>query len=847
MINTRCFYSFLFLFFATAGTLSAQQEEDTTRRAVPDTTLQRDSRLPVLSLAEADFDGEMQSQDISGLLQSSRDVFTSIAGFTFGNARFRMRGLGSENTTVMINGMRMNDMETGWASWSTWGGLNDVTRWMEVRAGLGSSRFAFGGIGGYSNIDARASAYRKGNRVSYAYSNRSYVHRIMATGSTGMMANGWAVTASASRRYADEGYVEGTFYDGWSYFLSAEKKINERHSIGFVGFGASTKQGRQALAVQEAYDLADNNYYNPNWGYQSGKKRNARVSNNHEPVFMLNHYWKLNEKTRINSGAFVSPGQSGISGLNWYDARDPRPDYYRYLPSFFSERYPDQEAAVTSAWQNDVNARQINWDNLYFSNRKNLYTVYNANGVNGQHITGNRSKYVVEELRNDVTMTGLNSVIQSKLNDKFYVSGGINYTYHRGHNYRKMVDLLGGDFWVDVDNFAEQNFNNDTIAQNDLDNPNRIVQVGDSYGYDYYLNIHRAETFGQLEYSSPKIDAYGAVTLSTTAFWRTSSMRNGRFPENSAGRSETQAFLNYGLKAGATYKLTGRHYFSANVAYLTRAPQPRAAFVSPRTRDLVVSNLKDEEIISADLSYVVRYPGFKARLSGYYTQVNNQTWLRSFYHDAYRTFVNYVMTGVNHLYMGTELGLEINIGPSLVFSGAAAYGQYLWNSRPQVTITRDNATELLADNRTVYLKNYRVGGMPQTALSGGLRYNGTKNWFVGVNFNYFADMYLDPNPDRRTVEAVENFVITDPQWSEVLDQTKLKNGYTLDAFGGKSWRIKEYYLTLNLTVNNVLNNRELVTGGFEQLRYDVNNIDRFPPKLGYMFGTTYFAMVSLRF
>ena len=31
-----------------------------------------------------------------------------------------------------------------------------------------------------------------------------------------------------------------------------------------------------------------------------------------------------------------------------------------------------------------------------------------------------------------------------------------------------MADLLGGDFWVDVDQFAERDFANDSVAQNDL-------------------------------------------------------------------------------------------------------------------------------------------------------------------------------------------------------------------------------------------------------------------------------------------------------------------------------------------------------------------------------------------
>ncbi|HQW87154.1 MAG TPA: Plug domain-containing protein, partial [Flavobacteriales bacterium] len=162
-------------------------------------------RVPVYTVTSSDLESELGSQDISGILQSSRDVFASTAGLSWGPARFRIRGLDGENTSVLINGILVNDPEAGWATWSQWGGLNDVTRSMEIRTGLSASRLVFAGIGGYSAINARASDQRRGTRISYALSNRAYDHRVMLTHSTGMMKNGWAVSASASWRYANEG------------------------------------------------------------------------------------------------------------------------------------------------------------------------------------------------------------------------------------------------------------------------------------------------------------------------------------------------------------------------------------------------------------------------------------------------------------------------------------------------------------------------------------------------------------------------------------------------------------------------------------------------------------------
>jgi hypothetical protein len=838
-------YSLIVFVFLT---ISVAAQTDTSKVNNSDTTLNT-KVVPVFTTSLDVLEEGTESQNISGLLQSSRDVFTSIAGFNFSAARFRIRGYDSENYTVMMNGITLNSPEGGRAIWAFWGGLNDITRYQNVQSGISASSQTFGGIGGFSNINARATAIRKGTKISYALANRSYSHRFMITHSTGMMENGFAVAISASGRYADEGYVEGTFYRGASYFLSLEKKLNEKHSLGLVAFGAPTVQGRRSISTQETYDLTGNNYYNSYWGYQNGEKRNSRVRNNHKPRIMLNHYFKLNDKTTLTSSLYYTFGRGGSTRLNWYDANDPRPDYYKNLPSYYAN--PGDEATfdqLTSLWQsNDPTTTQLDWDQMYFANSKNLFTQTNANGGSSS-VTGNRAKYMIEEARQDVSHYGLNSTFTHKKSDKLNLSGGLTISKYKSMNFKVINDLLGADFWVDVDQFAERDFADELVAQSDINNPNRIVKEGDKFGYDYDINIDTYSAFGQAEGTSKKIDWFAGFSITSTSFWRTGYMQNGLFPENSLGDSEKQSFFNYGVKGGVIYKITGRHLIRLNGAYLTRAPFSRTAYISPRTRDQVVSNLKNETILSGDLSYMVRYPKVKTRITGFYTTIKDKTWSRSFYHDELNSYVNYTMTGVDQLFMGIELGAEVNITSELIAVGAFSMGDYLYDSRPTASITQDNSRELLAENKTIYLQNFKIGGIPQTAASIGVKYFSPKYWFTGINFNYFTDAYLDANPDRRTEEALSKYVTTDPQVADIVDQTKLDADYTINAYVGKSWRIKnKYYLKFNVNVNNILDNTDFTTGGFEQLRYDQNDIDKFPPKIGYMYGRTYFAMVSFSF
>lgn len=848
------------LIFSVLILISATTSAQTDSIFVKDTL---DNIIPVFTTTVDLLENEQQSQDISGLLQSSRDVYVNQAGFNFSAARYRLRGYSSENTRLFFNGIPVNDPENGWTIWSYWGGLNDVTRYPENSFGISNSAANFGSIGAYSYISALPSVKNTGTRVSYAATNRSYRNRAMYTYNSGLNNKGWGFLISGSSRWSDEGYVPGTYYSAGSYLLSIEKKINNKHTVNLMGFGAPTVQGRQGIAVQETYELTGENFYNPYWGYQTQndgtqKKRNARSRNNHKPYITLGHYWNISEKLNIQSNFYAITGRTANTNLNWFNANDPRPDYYKYLPSYFlnnqgtldgNQIIENQQEynKVLEGWQtNDPNTTQLNWDLLYNANYNNLYTQNNIGGEEGNSFTAKRSKYIVEEYRLDPRHYGFNSFGKLTINENSDLNFGLGISNYKSKNFRLMNDLLGGDYWVDIDQFALRDFDDPNQAQNDLQNPNKIIKVGDIFGYNYDIHVNKNEIFSTYSFNKNRVESFFGINFSTTTFWREGKMQNGRFPDNSLGKSEKQTFLNYGAKFGFLYKITGRHLLSINGMYKTEAPYVRNAYVSPRTRDQLVPNLSSTEIISGDINYNVRLPFLKARLTGFFTQINNQTWARSFYHDEYRTFVNYMMTNVDQTFMGIEFGFESNITSTLQFTGAFTVGDYLYKSRPVATITRDNSQEVIALDKVIYLKNFKIGGMPQQASSLGLKYNSPKYWYAGINFNYFTDIYLSPNPDRRTAEALAGYGEEYPYVNEIIDQTKLKNGNAMNLFVGKSWKFykNNSYLRLGLNVNNLLDNTKFKTGGFEQLRYDASNIQRFPNKYGYMYGRTYFLMLS---
>ncbi len=859
-IIMRKIYWVLAIMLLVSASASAQRKKKTKAPAVkPPTALNAttDSTLlgelkenvldniPIISLDDNDL-GDGSSQNISSTLTGGRDPFYSAVSFNFNAVRFKLRGYDADNFGTYMNGIPMENLDNGFTPFGLWGGLNDVMRNKDQAFGLRYNTFSFGDFGSNVSIDSRASKQRKQTEFGYAFSNRNYTHKFSFTHSTGISKKGWAFTFSGSRRWADEGYAAGTYYNGWSYFLGIDKRFGQKHLLSLVAFGAPTENGKQGPATSETFDLAGTHFYNPYWGYQNGKKRNANVGKTNQPYLILTHDFRFNNTSNLITAIGYSFGDRGATRLDFYNARDPRPDYYRYLPSYQTD--PALAAQVANAFKTDTRVSQINWDRLYDDNRSSTETFNGA--------TGHRSRYLLQE---DVTNTqrlNINSVYNARLSNHVDVTGGASYQTQNNHYYKQIDDLLGGDYFVDLNQFAERTYSTDPLVnQNDLNRPNRIVRVGDKYGYDYEIHINKVATFAQAVFKYNKVDFFVSGELSNTQFYRVGNVKSGLFPNNSYGKSTVNDFTNYAFKGGVTYKLDGRNYFFVNGTYLTRAPFFDNAYISARTRDILQDNVTSETVKSIEGGYVLNAPKLKVRLNGYYTQFTNGLNVMTFYNDLYSNFSNIALSNINKVHFGGEFGFEAKILPNLTMNGAAAVGRYYYNSRQNAVTTLDNDNSILSRD-TIYNNNYRVGGTPQEAYSLGFSYRSPKFWSISLTGNYFDQMWLDINPLRRTYAAVRDVPYKSDLWNQILAQQQFDAQYTIDLFASYSWKLprswgfkKSTFMVFNLGISNLTNNKDIVSGGYEQLRFDFaeKNVNKFPPKYFYSYGANYFASVTIRF
>jgi len=817
------------------------------------------TNIPVISIEDNDV-GSISTQGISSALGASRDPFLYASSFNFFAARFRVRGYQNSSSNVYMNGTQIENLQTNSGTVGVLSGLTYILRNRDFSLGLKPLTYGYGGIGTNINIDARPSDLRKGTIFGYAFSNRLATHRYSFTYSSGVNKKGWAYVFSASRRWSDEGYVAGTYINSWSYFLAVDKKISNKRILSLSIFGTPGESGTQGRVVTEMDTLLNNHYYNPNWGYQNGKKRNAAVIKTNQPYIILSDETKFNNSSSLVNAASISFGDRGITGLDYYNAPTPDPTYYRYLPSFYSN--PDLSSYnpgiadyLAAQLKKDVNLRQINWLKMYEANRTNSETINNAtvNGVTGQTFTGKRSSYILAENVTNTQKVNFSSTYNTRFGNKVGFTVGGVFKIQNDHIYKKLDDLLGGDYFVDLNQYAIGSFPSNPLVQYpNLKKPNNIVKVGDTYQHDYNAHITKSEIWTQGVYKITQFDFFAAAQVSNTQIWREGNWQSGLYPNNSLGKSTVYSFNNYALKGGVTYKFNGKNYVYLNGAYLTKAPDFRSLFISPNTRDQVQNNILSEKIASIEGGAIVNTPTLRLKLNGYYTKYKDQMNVISFFNDDYFTFTNYAMNNISKVHFGGELGFEEKITSELTLQGAASVGRYYYDSRQFATVVNDNTQGVLS-NDTVYSKNYRIPNTPQEAYSLGLQYRSRQYWYVSVTGNYFDQMWSDFNPVRRTNSAVANEDYHSAEWYHIIKQEKLQSQFLLNLSAGKSWKLprewfgRTSFLSFNANVNNVLDNKNLVNSAREQLRFKPSVPDEFPTKYVYAEGRTYSVSATFRF
>jgi len=706
------------------GTIQLEEDDSILDEIVVTATsfaIDRKTPVAVSTVKAADIERKLGSQEFPEILKSTPGVYATKAGGGFGDSRINLRGFNSENVAVMINGVPVNDMENGRVYWSNWAGLSDVTSAMQVQRGLGASKLAVPSVGGTINILSKTSDVKKGGNIVASTGNDGY-QKYGFTLSTGLMDNGLAATVSFAK-VSGEGYIDGTQFDGYNYFVNLTKEFNDKHKLSFTTFGAPQRHGqRQNRSTIATYRLAESGTrFNPDWGYKNGQVTSIEDNFYHKSQTSLNHYWTISDESSLSTAVYASFGTGGGGGT---------------------------AGTNTALFQNRLGGadQPVDLDNIVSINK--------ANGSLG-------SEAILRASRNDHNWFGVLSTFKTSLSDKLDVVAGVDFRNYTGLHFQEVTDLLGGQYHLD---------------NNDVNNPNNTAQVGDKIAYNNDGKVGWLGFFGQLEYDSEDISAFISTAYSNTSYQRIDYFL---YSANDPLRtSPTIDFNGYSIKGGLNYRLNDKHNFFGNIGYFEKAANFRAVFGRFNNTD-INADAENEKIFSLELGYGFRSEKFAANLNIYRTEWNDRSFTRSIPNpDPNLPRLNANVLGVNALHQGIELDFTYRPSERLSLTGMLSLGD--WHLQDDVKNVQifDENNDPVGDPIDLFIKDLKVADAAQSTAALGVNYNFWEKTSITLDYNFFGNLYADFNPLERTSPGPQSWKT--PDYSTV--DASLRHGFQLGDF-----------------------------------------------------------------
>lgn len=737
-------------------------------KIISDQALDRKTPIAVSTIPSAEIETRLGTQEFPEIMNSTPGIYATKSGGGFGDSRINVRGFDQRNVAVLINGVPVNDMENGWVYWSNWAGLADATRTIQVQRGLGASKLAISSVGGTINIITKTTDAQKGGFAESSMT--SYGNSKFKVGlSTGLMDNGFAVSFVGSRTKGP-GYVDQTWVDAWSYFLSISKDLNENHQLVLTAIGAPQKHGQRDGGKYDAYTQEEIDQYgvtyNHEWGYLDGRVVNEDVNYYHKPQIALNHYWDISDKSFLATSYYISTGNGGGSG-------------------------PLGPLSYTSRKTNSVGQYDYDWlveqntplESPYFFNNNGVPVPFpDGNGLIYNDTTKyDGSKYILRNSVNNHFWTGLLSSFYHDFSENLKLTAGIDLRYYRGEHYREVKDLLGGNYF------------NDGVYRPES-------KVGDKIDYHNDGIVSYGGLFGQLEYSTDKLSAFIAGSGSNTYYNRIDYMSYlDEGDDNAVSGVESQP--GYNIKAGANYNINNNHNIFVNGGYYARAPYFDYVFINYLND--VNEDYTTEKITGLEAGYGYTGRNLKIRLNYYYTHWADR-WVDTYFPGAGRTIY---FKGLEQLHTGMEAEVSTKIFPSLRIDGYASIGNWVYQNNVEVNVYDEQTLDLIGTFQA-YTKDLKVADAPQTQFGLNADWQITNKINFGATWNYNDQLFADFDPLDRTNpdDTEQSFQI--PSYSIVHARAgysfKLSND--LDAHAG-------------IVVNNLLNEEYIMEG------YDLGNHD----------------------
>ncbi|WP_276866694.1 TonB-dependent receptor [Bacteroides heparinolyticus] len=755
----------------------------------------RKTPVAMSTIAPSYIEERIGTADFPQILKSSPGVYVSRGGGGFGDSKVNIRGFKSENVAVLVNGAPMNDMEWGGVYWSNWAGLTDVSSNVQYQRGLGASKVSAPSVGGSINIVTKATDAKKGGFASYAVGNDGY-NKVLFSVSSGLTKDGWAFTLLGGKSWGD-GYVQGTEFEGYTYFASLAKRLGDNHQVSLTAFGAPQWHNQRSnydgltiegwQQVQKYMQPGEQYRYNPTYGFgKNGERKTSARNKYHKPQIQFNHSWQIDSKSSLNSMLYMSIGDGyGYSGQG--------------------------TSAYSSAWYGSSDGVL----STTFRNADGTFAYDKIQEMNEQSTSG--SQMVMSTSKNLHKWYGLLSTYTKELNDQINFYIGIDARYYIGTHTNEIIDLYNGSYYIDRyrKNVKAANF---AGAGTDAFNYKKLT-VGDVVYRDYDGHVLQGGVFGQAEYDNDKLTAFVSGSISEVSQWRYDRF----YYDEAHAKSDKVNKLGFTIKGGANYNLDEHNNVFANVGYISRAPYfSGGAFLSSTVSNAVNKDAVNEKVLSFEVGYGYRSRIFTANLNAYHTIWKDKTMARSFdYTDADgnldRAMVN--MQGVNSTHQGVELEMNYKPATWVNFTGMLSVGDWRWTNNPvgyfynsggqPMTKNFKVASGIGAEDHATMLvgqKNVMEGGSAQTTAAIGVNLFPMKGLRLSLDWNFYGRNYADYAVQSNDISLGGEKIYETP-W-------RIPSYSTVDFSGSYAFEIAGLKTTLSGNIENLFN-QEYINSAFD--------------------------------
>ena len=693
----------------------------------------------------------------------------------------------------------------------------------------------------------------KRSSAGFSFSSRNMPYTV-AFATAHKLSKDWSLATNLTARTGRDLHIDGVFGNSLEFNAVVAKSWSNKHNLSLALFAKPSMRSTRLASTQEAFRLTGNNLYNPAWGYQNGKVRNARIRREFLPTTFVGYEGEINKRTKLDLAVALVAGIEKYSSLDWFDAQTPAPDNYRYMPSYFYDE-DDIFHSVESAWlSNDTRYTQIDFDGLIATNRLN----------------SGKAVYAISDRVSRTLRTSLRGGMTTLL-EKSSISYGLDISTANYRNYKQMRDLLGADHTIDLDYFLRDDDTFGNLLQNNMASPNRYIREGDRFGYDYAIRSNNISVFATYRYSTERLDLDIAAKVGYCDISRRGFYRKELFADNSLGVSRHLKFSPYSLRLKTDYLIANNHLISATIATEATPCNEEDLFLQSQYNNRIIDNPTMRTSYDGEVRYTFQKPNFAINTTLFISTELNDTQVRHIYDDLLREYSDVVMSGIKTLCYGLEVEAEYRFADHFATTAALSLGRYKYASNSLVTIYSDASNTLLADHVESHIKGLSLGNAPQVAVTAGLSYY-NKGWCATISANYADLRYIEPSMVMRT-ERVLAMTTSPEQRKSLYKQEKLREAFTIDISLSKSLYLnrlnKKIYSTtavprfedryprsrfiFRIGVRNLLGSTDLVYSAYESSRLSRHKLaneyiyNRQASRYMYAYPRTFYASATFEF